>query len=194
MTTIRQTPSLHLGVRDLVCGDHVVAFVDSTDDQINLVSAFIAAGIDKGGKAVFVASVEHSNAIGKNLKLLGHPVDALRTRGQIRALDPEETFLKGGFFSAERTIRKLATLLKQTKDEGWSHLCLVGDVSWALRSVTGAEELVAYEAEANALISQSNCVALCLYDVRLFGNQHNGDLLASHSHAVLGSELFDVLN
>ena len=79
MTTIRQTPSLHLGVRDLVCGDHVVAFVESTDDQVNLVSAFLAAGIDKGGKAVFVASAENSNAIGTKLKLLGHPVDALRT-------------------------------------------------------------------------------------------------------------------
>jgi hypothetical protein len=193
MATLRQTPSLHLGVRDLVAGDHVVAFVESTENQINLVADFIAAGIDKGGKAVFITEAMPAHAILQKLKHLGHPVDDLLARGQLVGLDSDDTYLEGGYFSAARMVGKLNALIKQTAKEGWSHLCLTGEASWALPPAPGVDELAAYEAEANALISQSNCVALCLYDVRLFGNRLHGDLLASHSHVVLGFELFDVL-
>lgn len=193
MTPIQQTPPPCLSVRDLVHGNHVVAFVESLDDQVDLVADFLSAGLDKGGKAVFVTETLPAQALLQKLRHLGRPVDDLLARGQLEVLDSDTTYLEGGHFSAARMAEKLGALIEQATKDGWSHLCLTGEASWALRPVPGVEELVAYEAEAQAIISQSNCVALCLYDVRLFGNRLHGSLLASHSHVVLGSELFDVL-
>lgn len=193
MIPTRQTLPPCLSMRDLVPGNHAVAFIESLEDQVDLVAGFLSDGIDKGGKAVFVTETLPAQELLHKLRQQGRPVDDLLARGQLEILDSDSTYLEGGYFSAARMAEKLGALIEQTAKDGWSHLCLAGEASWALRPVAGVEELETYEAEAQAIISQSNCVALCLYDVWLFGNRLHGSLLASHSHVVLGSELFDVL-
>lgn len=177
---------------DIPFGSHMVSFYDSREKRIEELSFFLTQGMRKHGKAVFICDGAETQMVFDSLLSHGVPLPQLMELGQITALSTNEAYLGGGFFSAERTLKKISNMLVQTKKDGWSHLCLAGEGSWAFHGSVPEKELIEYEAQANALIGQSECVALCQYSSFHTGLPTQNELLGTHTHLLRGRHVFAI--
>jgi hypothetical protein len=106
-------------------------------------------------------------------------------------LASEDTYLHGGSFAAERMYKMLGEALDGAKASGFSRVRTVGDMEWALQDVDGVEELITYEARVNQLAPLHDCTLLCAYDINLFSGRVIADVLATHSHVLLGGRIHE---
>ncbi|MBN8217547.1 MAG: MEDS domain-containing protein [Spirochaetes bacterium] len=173
-------------------GHHLISIYESRREQMAAVVPFLHRGLAQGAKTVFVTHDLGPKRILDSLAREGHDVETLRIRGQLVPLRSDESYIQGGFFSADRALVDLVHLIEQTAREGWPYLCLTGEVNWALLPIPGVEQLWRYEAEAHAIISQSECVALCQYDLDTFGKGFQRKVVGCHSHMAAGTQLFKV--
>jgi hypothetical protein len=184
--------SPHLDLQSLETGNHLISIYETEAEQMATLAPFLALGIARGAKTVFVTHDVDPALIFGRLSARSLPVERLVSRGQLVALRSDETYLKGGFFSVGRAMHDLVHLVEQTRREGWPFLCLAGEANWALCRLPGVEKLWRYEAEVHAYIAQSDCMALCQYNLDTFGKGFQRRVVDCHSHMAAGTQLFKV--
>ncbi|HEX7744497.1 MAG TPA: MEDS domain-containing protein [Micromonosporaceae bacterium] len=85
-----------------------------------------------------------------------------------------ETYLAGDRFDPAAMLAHWTHEFAQASREGYAGVRAVGDMSWGLRPIAGAERLKSYEEQVNRVFSDGFGMAVCLYDRRLFtGGQLN---------------------
>jgi len=170
---------------------HICAFFDSRDEQYAVLTPYLKEGIERGDQVLTILeSKTHADHTAR-LTTAGIPVADASERGQLKVLASEDTYLKGGSFAAERMYKMLEDALTGARESGFSRVRTVGDMEWALQEVDGVEELMTYEAHVNQLASQHDCTLLCAYDINLFSGRVIADVLATHSHVLLGGRIHE---
>ena len=71
--------------------------------------------------------------------------------------------------------------------EGFSALRAIDETEWVLRGTLGLERWMEYESRLTHSLSQSNCVALCQYNRRLFPPELILDVIRTHPIVVYGN-------
>lgn len=168
---------------------HICAFFDSRDEQYEVLTPYLKEGIDRGDQVLTILESKTHADHRERLTAAGIPVADATKRGQLKVLASEDTYLEGGSFAAERMYKKLETALTEARESGFTCVRAVGDMEWALQDVDGFEELITYEARVNQLAPQYDCTLLCVYDINLFSGRVIGDVLATHSHVLLGGAI-----
>ena len=172
-------------------GDHL-CFLYETDEERRVVLAMLLRqGLERGEKALFIGDNRTYQA------LLGHMVDdgleisSYLSSGQFSLMNFDETYMAEGFFDPDRMMGSLKTETDLALAQGYSGLRVTGDMSWALKSPPGSEQIIKYEARVNEFFPYSKCIGICQYDKRLFPPALLTDALATHPLAIIGTELFD---
>jgi hypothetical protein len=79
--------------------------------------------------------------------------------------------------------------LVDAKHAGYDSIRACGDMTWALRSVPGTDELIEYEARLNDLTPKHSCSLICMYDVNRFSGRALADVLATHPYVILNGKI-----
>jgi hypothetical protein len=125
------------------------------------------------------------------MKAGGVPVEEAQKAGQLKVFASNDTYTKDGVFVVERMSAMLETLLKSAQQGPYKRVRTCGDMEWALENLPGCDELVQYEARVNQLTPNHDCTLLCAYDVNRFSGRVIADVLATHSHVVLGGRVYE---
>lgn len=154
-------------VTELTDEDHACLTFGEPEELADLTAAFIRDGLDGGLKVMWLSDTSPAGAVTELARRGLEPRTALE-RGQLAAAGCEGRLVSGQAFRAEAAVGWLAGQLEASRREGFPGLRVVVDMSWALRPVTGVEELPAFEEGIAAILAGSTAAVLCQYDREKF--------------------------
>ena len=103
-----------------------------------------------------------------------------------------ETYMRGGAFCKRAMIdfwdQSVGAALR---DPRFTFARAVGEMTWALRDIPGAAELVSYESELNRFLPQYPQVILCLYDLERFSGEMVVDIMKTHPKVLVGGAVVE---
>jgi len=178
-----------------VCGEvhqapmHICGFFDSEDERYEIILPYLKEGLENNEEVLnILESTSHSDHC-ERLSQAGIPVEEKLATSQLKVLSADETYLKGGFFGAKKMYALVEEALINSKKAGYDSIRACGDMTWALRSVAGTDELIEYEARLNELTPKHCCSLICMYDVNRFSGRALADVLATHPYVILNGKI-----
>ncbi|WP_437328991.1 MEDS domain-containing protein [Sorangium sp. So ce381] len=170
---------------------HICAFFDSRKEMYDILNPYFQEGIDTGDEVVTILeSSVHDDHVNR-MQSGGVPVQDAIQRGQLKVVPSEQTYLQDNVFVADRMLSTLEGVLQGAAEGEFKSVRTCGDMEWALKSLPGTEDLMVYEAKVNTLAPKHDCTLLCCYDVNRFSGRVIADVLATHSHVVIGGHVHE---
>jgi hypothetical protein len=177
-------------ITDLTLNDHACLTFGEPEELLDLTAAFIRDGLDDGLKVLWLSESSPDHAAAE-LARRGLAVEAALASGQMAAASCEGRLLAGQVFSAGQAMSWLTQEMDSCRDQGFPGLRLALDMSWALRPVSGVEQLPEFEEKVAAALAGTSVSVLCQYDRERFdpvtlasvGNSHTRSVAAATYHA-----------
>jgi hypothetical protein len=171
---------------------HTCAFVDSRDEQYEILAPFMLEGLACNECLVTITSSQHRASHLHRLRRAGIDVEKLTGKGQLLASTFDSTYLQDGCFSPKRMLGMLQALLDGARQAGYGSLRGFGEMDWALSGLPGTEELMEYEAELNILTARFGAPLVCVYDMKQFSGGHIlFDVLCTHPKVILSGQIHE---
>jgi anti-anti-sigma factor len=134
-------------------GDHACLTFSDHEERLDLLAAFVAAGLTRGDKVIC-----YSDDV-EDLR------DQLqdRTNSAVRVERTDRLWDGDAGPDAKRMVERLAEEL-----DGAAGLRITSDMCWAARPQANAEQLLAFESEVGRLFATGRLTAICEYDRESF--------------------------
>ena len=170
-------------ITELAVDDHACLTFGEEEELFDLTAAFVRDGLAGGLKVMWLSDGTPQQAAGE-LGRRGIAVQAAMARGQMTAGGCEGRLLSGQVFRADEAVGWLAGQVTQATDAGFPGLRVAVDMSWALRPVTGIEELPRFEEGIAALLGGTTASVLCQYDRGRFDPVTLASVAGFHTRSV----------
>jgi hypothetical protein len=148
-------------------GEHAAFFFRTKEEQLPTVGPFIAAGLEKGERCLYITDKSSAAQICRNLQAFGIDVESEKKRGALSIVTKHETYLRHGAFAPHKMIADLRKAVDDALAAGFVGLRASGELSWALDLPSALEQLVCYEEELDEHY-YPRFTALCQYDASGF--------------------------
>jgi two-component system, chemotaxis family, sensor kinase Cph1 len=168
---------------------HLCSFHQTDSQRSELLSAFLAEGINRQEKVIHIADQHSTRSILSKLESDGIHLQHYLATGQMRVFTVFQSFLRQGVFDPPKMITWLQRELSQARAEGYRGLCVAADMTWALRGAAGSERLIEYEAGLNNTLDGGECRILCQYDSSRFSPAVLQYVLTSHPAVIVGAAI-----
>ncbi len=171
--------------------DHLCLIYSSQAEWRAAAVPFIANGLNRGEKCLYVVDTSTADDIRSFLREEGVDVASHERSGQLFILHESETYTREGFFDPDRMISLLKAETKKAVTEGYPALRVTGEMTWALRGYPGAEKLLEYEAKLNRdFFPFFSCLAICQYDRRKFDPEVIKGIIMTHPVLIFGNHIY----
>jgi anti-anti-sigma regulatory factor len=174
------TISADTQITDLTVNDHACLTFGEPEELFDLTAAFVRDGLADGLKVIWLSDASPDRATAE-LARRGIAVDAALASGQLAAVGCEGRLLAGQVFSASQAM---SWLVREVDARGEAGLRLAVDMSWALRPVTGVEQLPEFEEKVAAAVAGTTVSVLCQYDRERFDPVTLASVAAFHTRSV----------
>ena len=174
------TISADTQITDLTVNDHACLTFGEPEELFDLTAAFVRDGLAGGLKVIWLSDASPDRATAE-LARRGIAVDAALASGQLAAVGCEGRLLAGQVFSASQAM---SWLVREVEACGQAGLRLAVDMSWALRPVTGVEQLPEFEEKVAAAVAGTTASVLCQYDRERFDPVTLASVAAFHTRSV----------
>jgi anti-anti-sigma regulatory factor len=170
-------------ITDLAVNDHACLTFGEPEELFDLTAAFVRDGLADGLKVVWISEAGPGRAVAE-LARRGVAVEPALAAGRLAAAGSEGRLLTGQTFSAGQAITWLSGQMTACQQEGFPGLRVAVDMSWALRPVTGVEQLPEFEQGVAAALAGSTVSVLCQYDRQRFDSVTLATVAAFHTCSV----------
>jgi SAM-dependent methyltransferase len=175
--------SADLQITELVMNDHACLTFGDAEELLDLTAAFIRDGLAGGMKVLWIG--DSVGQLDLELGERGLTVHPAVESGQLSAVDVEGHVLTAqAAFQAARAIGWLRTEIDSAQEQGFAGLRVALDMSWALRPISGVEQLPAFEDGVAAAIANTKATILCQYDREKFDPVTLASVAPLHSRSV----------
>ncbi|WP_170223119.1 MEDS domain-containing protein [Nonomuraea turkmeniaca] len=176
------TVSAETQITDLTIDDHACLTYGEPEELLDLTAAFVRDGLAEGQRIVWLAEEPERRLA--ELGRRGAVARAAARRGHVTVLACQDGLLDGQAFAVEHAMRWLRDQIASTAREGYPGLRVALDMSWALRPVTGIEQLPAFEQEIAATLAGAGAAVLCQYDRERFDPVTLASVSGYHTRSV----------
>jgi anti-anti-sigma regulatory factor len=176
-------------ITDLRLNDHACLTFADRDELFDLTAAFVRDGLAGGLKVVWLSDAGPRRAAAE-LGRRGIPVELAIAAGQMATAGSEGRLLSGQTFSAGPAVSWLTGQIAASRREGFPGLRVAVDMSWALRPVTGVEQLPDFEEGIAAVVAGSTASVLCQYDREGFDPVTLASVAAFHTRSVAAATYY----
>jgi anti-anti-sigma regulatory factor len=176
-------------ITDLTVDDHACLTFGEREELFDLTAAFVRDGLAAGLKVVWLSDAGPGQAVGE-LARRGVAVQSAMDAGQMIATGYQDRLLSGQAFRADAAVRWLSGQLDSARDEGFPGLRVAVDMSWALRPVTGIEQLPRFEEEIAAVLDGTTASVLCQYDRDRFDPVTLASVAGFHTRSVAAATYY----
>jgi len=181
--------SLSTHLNELQYGQHLCCIYDNDEDYKIILKEFISNGLLNKDRVIYIINDREAEDVffydKINIDLGGAFYDH-----QLEIIKHDQAYTKDGFFDPDSMISMLKSEMENSFELGFQGLRVTGEMSWALRSLSGSKRLIEYEAKLNNFLPNKNCLAICQYDRRKFDSGILLDVLRTHPLAIIGQEVF----
>lgn len=151
-------------VDELEPGDHACLTFSDADERLDIVAAFVQDGLDRGDKVVCLTDTLAPDELSAELSERGLPVEATTCSGQLEVAPSMSAYVLGGTFDPVQVISGLRNRIDGALAQGYPGLRISADMVWALRPVSGLEQLLTFEVQFSELLASRPATAVCQYD------------------------------
>ena len=176
-------------ITDLTADDHACLTFGEPDELSDLTAAFVRDGLACGLKVVWVSDSAAQRATAE-LARRGIAVEPALAAGQLAAAECEGRLLFGQEFDATRAMDWLTSQMTACRREGFPGLRVAVDMSWALRPVTGVEQLPDFEEGVATALAGAAVSVLCQYDREGFDPVTLATVSAFHTRSVAAATYY----
>ncbi len=157
-----------VAVHQLAEGDHACLTFTDPEERLDLVAEFVAGGLMAGQRVVwFTDSVPVGEAAGE-LATRQLAVAEAVAKGQLQTYAGGQAWLAEGRADAEKMIALVGRHLECALADGFAGLRVTADMSWATSPIVAADQLLAFEKQATALLDSDRLTVMCQYDREIF--------------------------
>ncbi len=176
-------------VTELTDEDHACLTFGEPEELADLTAAFIRDGLAGGLKVMWLSDTSAAGAVADLARRGIDPGPALE-RGQMTVAACDGRLLTGQAFRAAEATGWLAAQLETCQRQGFPGLRVAVDMSWALRPVTGVEELPRFEEGIAAVLAGSTGAVLCQYDREKFDPVTLASVAGHHTRSVAAATYY----
>ena len=176
-------------ITELTVDDHACLTFGEREELFDLTAAFVRDGLAAGLKVVWLSDAGPGQAAGE-LARRGVAVRPAMETGQMVAAGYQDRLLSGQAFRADTAVRWLSGQLESARDEGFAGLRVAVDMSWALRPVTGIEQLPRFEEGIAAVLDGTTASVLCQYDRDRFDPVTLASVAGFHTRSVAAATYY----
>jgi anti-anti-sigma regulatory factor len=176
-------------VTDLMVDDHACLTFGEPEDLFDLTAAFVRDGLAGGLKVVWVTEAGPQRAT-PELARRGIPVEPALASGQMTVAECEGCLLSGQAFRAGQAMRWLSGQMAASQRGGFGGLRVAMDMNWALRPVSGVEELPEFEEGMAAALAGTTVSVLCQYDRERFDPVTLATVTPFHTRSVAAATYY----
>ena len=176
-------------ITELAADDHACLTFGEDEELFDLTAAFVRDGLAAGLKVIWLSDTATQLAAGE-LARRGVAVAAAVGRGQMTAAGCEGRLLSGQVFRADAAVGWLAGQVESSREAGFPGLRVAVDMGWALRPVTGIEELPRFEEGVAAALGSGKASVLCQYDRARFDPVTLASVAGFHTRSVAAATYY----
>ena len=176
-------------ITDLTADDHACLTFGEPEELSDLTAAFVRDGLACGLKVLWVSDSAPQRAAAE-LARRGIAVESALAAGQLTTAECEGRLLSGQEFGAGRAMDWLTSQIAACQREGFPGLRVAVDMSWALRPVTGVEQLPDFEEGVAAALAGTTVSVLCQYDREGFDPVTLATVSAFHTRSVAAATYY----
>lgn len=177
------TVSASTQITELSVNDHACLTYGEAEELRDLTAAFVRDGLASGLKVLCLSDTPPDQAVAE-LARRGVAVEPALAAGQMAAAPCDGELLTGQAFAADRAVGWLQGQMAASRQEGFPGLRVAVDMSWALRPVSGVEQLPEFEEGIAAVLDGTAVSVLCQYDRERFDPVTLASVAAFHTRAV----------
>jgi anti-anti-sigma regulatory factor len=170
-------------ITDLAVNDHACLTFGEPEELFDLTAAFVRDALIGGLKVIWLGDGTPAQAVSK-LARRGIAIEPAVANGQMAAAAWEGSLLSGQAFTADHAMAWLTGQMAACRGEGFPGLRIAVDMSWALRPVTGIEQLPQFEESIAAALAGTTVSVLCQYDREQFDPVTLASVAAFHTRSV----------
>ena len=182
-----QSTPLIAALEQLGPHEHLCSIYESPQEHLAVAISFIRIGLGRGEKCVYIADDGSLGDVREALQAEGIDVDRAVASNSLVSTTNEQAYLKRGSFDPDWMFSFWKEAAELAMSEGFSALRAIDETEWVLRGTLGLERWMEYESRLTHSLSQSNCVALCQYNRRLFPPELILDVIRTHPIVVYGN-------
>ncbi len=168
--------------------DHVCMAYTDREQQVTAIAYYMKAGLALGEKCMYVSDAATSDFVLKVLSDTGIDVEDLIEQGAIEISQPEQLYMRKGYFDPDDVIALGRTIIADALHKGFKGLRCACDMTWAKTYKITPKALMDYEAKVNCLF-EDNLVSICQYNTHIFDEQMIESLLQTHAVSVYGGNV-----
>lgn len=175
-------------MENLRAGDHAALFYRSRAEQLAIVVPFIAIGLKRGERCLYIAEDNSVALIIQEMRKGGVDVDGAQASGALTISTKQDTYLRHGIFEPARMTEDLIEEVKKSIRLGYTAFRAAGEMSWALTQPSALALLSDYEVRLHEQFP-GQFVGLCQYDERSFEPRVIADMIRIHPIVIARGKL-----
>jgi hypothetical protein len=169
-------------------GLHVCQFYSQPSETIHTAGPLVRDGLRGTDKCYVAAAPARHDDLTKVLRAARLDVDSAIASGQLTLVSARDDLLANERFDPYHLLATHQALIARSLAEGWHLVRAVIDMEWLARGTATAEQLLKYEAAADAVFTfqERPIVALLQYNYSELPGELVVELLKLHPIAVVG--------
>ena len=185
MTTPR--PLVHLGFTKerFPAGVHICQIFSEDDEREEALYQYVLSGIDSRERTACFSDKAMPSQMESLLARHGKSFADLCSAGALTLAATEEVYFKDNRFDPDRMVEVLTRYHDESQQGGFPAARVIGEMSPAVRHVSGGSRLLEYESKVSMLLRTHPVTCVCQYDARSFDGATIMDVLKVHPLMVL---------
>ena len=176
-------------ITELTVDDHACLTFGEAEELYDLTAAFVRDGLAAGLKVMWLSDAGQGLPV-TELTRRGIAAEPAIAAGQLIPASCEGRLLSGQEFRAQTAVGWLTGQVAATRRQGFPGLRVAVDMGWALRPVTGIEQLPAFEEGVAAALAGTTASVLCQYDRDRFDPVTLASVAGFHTRAVAAATYY----
>jgi hypothetical protein len=168
---------------------HICLIYDNEKQRQEIVAEYIAAGFRQGELVRYFSDTTTAATVRSWLLGMGVELPESDETGPLRISDAEKAYCPDGRFDPRRMIESMPARYDAAKKAGFRGTRSCGEMSWALKGISGSDRLLEYEALINTIDSPFPHSGMCQYDSRLFDGATLFKMLQVHPYMIAQGQL-----
>lgn len=170
-------------------GSHICQLYSKVNEIPKVTAHLVRVGLSSSEKCLFAAAPAQVKEFCDELQKLNFDIEALVAAGQLVLCEEREVLLANGKrFDPYFLLSSHQTFIAQALREGWQAVRISIDMTWLSKDVATPEQILKYEAAADAVFTFQNApiIALMHYDHSKLLPSLVVEMLKLHPIAVVG--------
>lgn len=181
--------TLELGFGGYSCnwGVHIAGLYETESERDDIIFGFLSEGAHKRDLQLYCpAERSYDNFCSGFAHQHSDLAQEITNPDLFQISSPKTFYYPDGHFSPRTMDSGLQQFYQKSQQNGKRNIRATAEMTWALQTIPGVEDLMIYESRLNYFIPSKPWISICLYNLTKFSGQTIMQVLQTHPYTLTG--------